>query len=143
MTEFIWVQGHAGMGNAIPCPYPLCPMGTRFSYLYTHGFSLVPNPCPNRVFTRRVCGYRVPIAIPKLVRSIDVNVEESFSKNVQSLIFNTFNMIFVPALQGAIQANSTTRISFSSLISSTLSLHRKTVVSLCSTFCYLRTYLKD
>jgi hypothetical protein len=55
-----------GMGPTIPYPYPLHPMGTKFSHLYIHGYYFVPYPHSYWVFTRRVHGSWVPIAIPSL-----------------------------------------------------------------------------
>ena len=93
------------MGYAIPCPYPLCPMGTRFPYLYTHGYFLVPNPYPNGVFTRRVRGYRVPIAIP--ARNC---------LNMQSIHINNH-------LIGPLQTSSVTVAAHLILLSSSCSCH--------------------
>jgi hypothetical protein len=55
-----------GMGPTIPYPYPLHPMGTNFSHLCTHGYYFILYPHSYWVFTRRIHGSWVPIAIPTL-----------------------------------------------------------------------------
>ena len=67
-----WVQArvvfsYAGMrvrGMVIAFPYPyLAYLMVRVFSFITHGYLFFPNPYPNRVFTRRVRGLRVPIAM--------------------------------------------------------------------------------
>ena len=88
-------------------PVPSLPDGHKISLFIYPWVFFGPNPCPNRVFTRRVCGYRVPIAIPTAAASLaETHVPGVPSPKIQATVVEDEDDKFGDAALGGEESNT-------------------------------------